>query len=99
MRTLQDVIEEGGAAPYASRLIERGGATMFRCRCGRLVAPELMLEVRPPEGGGVPERLCGRDRFRCDGCWTRWVRGGEICPDELRRVTSQPARASPYQPW
>lgn len=102
MRTLQDIIDAGEDAPYRSR-IEVGGTTRkvvrFRCRCGRLVVPRMMLEVRPPDCDGVPDHLCGHDRFRCDGCWRGWVRRGDICPDELRALTRQPARASAAKPW
>lgn len=101
MRTLQDIIDAGEAEPYMSRLVEGGAdgsVARFRCRCGRLVPPDMMLEVQPPGCDDDLAGVCGRDRFRCDGCWTGWVMRGQVCPDRLRELTGQPDRAE-GQPW
>lgn len=98
MRTLKDVIDAGEHEPYASRLVtDEWGVVRFKCRCGRLVPPDMMLEVQPP-GCSELAGVCGHDRFRCDGCWTRWVMAGQVCPDRLRAITGQPARGE-GKPW
>lgn len=69
------------------------GVEYFRCRCGRSVPFDMMLDVSAVDG--VPR---GEDAYRCDGCWRRWLFEGQITPDELRRQTEQPARAE-RKPW
>lgn len=103
MRTLREVIDAGEDAPYRTRYVQvqaghDGALTLFRCRCGRRVYPDMMLEVRPPDCEGVPEALCGHDRFRCDGCWRGWLMRREIDPDELRAATNQPPRRCKEKP-
>lgn len=98
--TLSECIEAGEDAPYRTRIIEREGAVPhFRCRCGRLVPADMMLDLCPDGCEGVPESLRGHDRYRCDACWRRWIGRGDLCPDELRRLTGQPPRPSEGCPW
>lgn len=101
MRTLHDCINAGEDAPYRTRITEPPHAAMphFRCRCGRLVPADMMLDLAPEGSGGVPEKLRGQDRYRCDACWRRWIGRGEIDPDELRRLTGQPPRSDGSKPW
>lgn len=75
--------------PYTSRLY-----TQFRCRCGRTVPEDMMLDVT-----GVPEELRGQDTHRCDGCWRRWIQEGRITPEGLRDLTGQAPRTNPRKPW
>lgn len=75
-------------ANYSARIVERLlyrtettelGVTHFRCRCGRLVPEDMMLDLGP-SGTVAPEiqALAGADRFRCDACWRRWLMRGLI---------------------
>ena len=91
-RTLQDYIDQGQAGPYASRILYPKGTTIphFRCRCGRVVTADMMLDLCLDGCSSVPEHLRGHDRFRCDGCWTRWRWRQQIGVNELRAATGQP---------
>jgi len=91
MKTFDDVADR---TRYRSRLREHNGHTLFRCRCGREVYADMMLDVT-----GVPEELRGQDTHRCDGCWRRWIALRLIDPDELRRLTGQPPRSNRRKAW
>jgi hypothetical protein len=91
MRTFAD---EADRTPYASRLEPVAeGVEAFRCRCGRLVPPDMMLDVSAVDS--VPR---GVDRYRCDGCWRGWLIRGSVDADTLRAQTDQPARTG-RKPW
>ncbi len=91
-RTLMDVITTGEAGPFESRMVEIPHSTHphFRCRCGRITPADMMLEVQPEGCEGVGSELCGHDRFRCDGCWRRWLLRRDLTVDEFRARTGQP---------
>lgn len=84
-RTLLDVIEAGEAEPYLSRVVYPGGTHIphFRCRCGRTVTADMMLDLNPGTCGGVCSGVRGHDRFRCDACWRRWVACREVSEEEI----------------
>lgn len=84
-RTLLDLIEAGEAEPYASRIVYPTGSHVphFRCRCGRLVPADMMLDLNPGPCGGICGHVRGRDRLRCDACWRRWVARREVGEDEI----------------
>ena len=91
MCTLQDWIDAGKAGPFESRISYPDGSPVphFTCRCGRVVPADMMLDLAPESAPGVPETIRGRDRFRCDGCWTRWIRRRQITPHDFRVATAQ----------
>lgn len=90
MQTLQDLINEGGAGPFESRIEVREGVAWFRCRCGRRVRAEMMLDLLPPDAPGLTDGPQGADRFRCDGCWRKWEMSGAVDRAVLRAATGQP---------
>lgn len=77
--------------PYQAQIVERPEVVHFRCRCGRLVPDDMMLDLGP--SGTIPaplDELARGDRYRCDGCWRRWLLRGAISVEELRELTEQP---------
>jgi hypothetical protein len=86
MRTFAD---ETDRSAYKARIVTMpsSGVECFRCRCGRVVPFDMMLDVSA--AGGVPR---GGDRYRCDGCWRRWQIEGHTDPDKFRADTEQPPR-------
>lgn len=78
--------------PYEPRIVERPGGDHFRCRCGRLVPADMMLDLAP--SGTLHDELSalsGGDRYRCDGDWRGWLLRGLIGAARLRELTEQPA--------
>lgn len=78
--------------PYQSRIVMEEPVTLIRCRCGRVVPEDMMLDLAP-SGTMAPEieALAGADRYLCDGCWRGWLLRGRIDPATLRDLTEQPA--------
>lgn len=77
---LIDLLERPEGEGYRGRVTRTtaGGMPYFRCRCGRETPVDMMREL--PD---LPA-LAGKDRFRCDGCWTRWLREGVTTEKELK---------------
>jgi hypothetical protein len=76
---------------YKRRIVERA-VPHFRCRCGRLVPEDMMLNLAP--SGALADEfsaLSDGDRYRCDGCWRGWLLRGWIALADFRALTEQPA--------
>lgn len=79
-------------ANYRGRIVEDEPVTLFRCRCGRVVPADMMLDLAP--SGTLHAELSalsGGDRYRCDGDWRGWLLRGLIGAARLRELTEQPA--------
>lgn len=110
-RNMRDLLDDAGGAdalaeaahPLSRRIRRHAGPQeahpKFRCRCGREVDTDVMLDLLPehvPPAKRLTEEErthCGfgADRFRCDGCWSLAVLRGVISPARLREATGQPA--------
>lgn len=64
---------------------DAGNPTLTCDRCPRRTAASLLVDVR-----ALPVTLRGDARYVCDGCWTAWIRQGQIAREDFVRLCGAP---------